>query len=59
MRRGSKAYFLQCFIASCLLTIFWTFLVVFAFLGNSIAVLGALVFFWGAKQMLDGYRGRL
>jgi len=66
VNRMRKTYFLICFIAACFSTVFWTALIAFAFLTHrfnvftSVALFGGLMFFcWGAKQMFDGYRGRL
>ena len=54
-----------CFIAACLGACIWSSIVIFAFVTHRITIrnveglcLPLAVFLWGAKQMLDGYRGK-
>jgi hypothetical protein len=56
---------MSCFIAACIAVCIWSSIVIFALATHGITtrnVVGLLlplaVLTWGAKQMLDGYRGK-
>jgi len=56
---------MTCFIAACIAACIWGSIVIFAFVTHRISTRNAVSLFlmlafltWGAKQMLDGYRGK-
>jgi hypothetical protein len=56
---------MTCFIAACIAACIWSSIVIFAFATHRITTRNGVGLFlplavltWGAKQMLDGYRGK-